>query len=147
MATTKKTTTAAEAFESLAINPESLKEGYEKFTSGVSEFADLQKASLDAVMTSAGAFTKGCEKAASEQSAFTKECYEDSVSVAKAAAASKSIQEAFEIQSDYVRKSFERNLEQYRKMADLWTGVSKEVSAPVTEQYSQFVEKVQTFRP
>ncbi|HXI88196.1 MAG TPA: phasin family protein [Parvularculaceae bacterium] len=148
MATAKKTAAPDIGMEAFApVNPETFKKGYEKFAKGVSEFADFQKASLDAVIASAGSFAKAVEKAAAENSAFAKTSYEDGVAAFRAAAGSKSVQEAFDIQSDYLRSTFEKNLGQFNKMADHWISTSKEASEPLTTRYGEFVEIIQSYRP
>ena len=147
MATAKKTASAADALESLSFKPEAFKEGYEKLADGFSTFADFQKSSLEALIASAGTLAKGAEKAASEQSAFAKSCYEECVAAAKAAASSKSAQEAFDIQSEYVRSAFEKNLGQFNKLADHWVGTTKDFAEPLTARYGEFVELVQSYRP
>ena len=148
MAAAKKTTTkAADAFEIKAFSPESFKEGYEKFAEGVSSFADFQKESLNALMVSAGAFTKGFEKLTAEQTAFSKAAYEDTVATAKAASASKTVQEAFELNSDFVRLSVEKNLGQINKVADICAETAKDTVEPLSARYSELVEKIQAFRP
>jgi len=144
----KQTETITDAFETMTASaPEFLKGGYEKAAENVSTLVDFQKSSLEAVMTSAGAVAKGVEKTVTEQSAFAKESFEDGVAAAKAAASSKSIQDALTVQNDYVRSAFEKNLGQFNKVADQWMALTKEVAAPLTEQYGAMVEKVQTFRP
>ena len=69
------------------------------------------------------------------------------MAAAKAAAASKSAQEALDLHSDYLRSAFEKNLGQINKMADLWLATTKEVADPLTERYSEFVELAQSYRP
>lgn len=146
MATAKKT--AGETFETLtAMNPETLKEGYDKFAKGFSNLADFQKGAFEAWVASAGSLAKGVEKLTSEQTAFAKATYEDGVAAAKAAATSKSVQEALDIQSEYVRSTFEKNLSQFNKMADQWISTTKEAAEPLTSRYSEFVEMVQSYRP
>ncbi|MGE0409593.1 MAG: phasin family protein [Amphiplicatus sp.] len=148
MATAKKTAGVADAFESLtAMNPEVFKEGYDRFAKSISSFADFQKNSLEALMASAGSFAKGVEKLTTEQAAFAKASYEDSVAAAKAAAASKSVQEALDIQSDYVRTTFEKNLGQFNKIADQWVSTTKAAAEPLTARYGEFVDIVQSYRP
>jgi phasin family protein len=143
---TKKTATE-ETFESLtAFSPDSFKDGYEKFAKGLNSFADFQKGSLEAMMASANTFAKGFEKAASAQAGFVKEQFEEGVAVAKAAAGSKSVQEAMELQGEFARTMVEKNLGHASKLADHWSGVAKEASEPLTKRYGEFVEMVQTFR-
>jgi phasin family protein len=129
------------------MNPEAFKEGYEKFAEGVSAFADFNKESIEAMMASAGAFSKGVEKLTSENTAFMKASYEGAVAVAKSATSAKSVQEAVDIQSEFARDSIEKNLNQANKVADLWIDTTKETVAPLTERYSALVEKIQSYRP
>ena len=148
MATTKNTTNGAEAFEALTqLNPESFKEGYEKFAEGVSAFADFQKGSVEAVMASAGAFAKGFEKLASEQSAFVKASFEEGVATAKAASSSKSVQEAIDLNSEFVREAVQKNLGQFNKVADICIETTKETVEPLSVRYTELVEKIQSYRP
>ncbi len=146
----KKTTfegVTTEAFESLTtFSPDTMKEGYEKFAKGMSSWADFQRESVEAFMASAGVFAKGFEKAATTHASFVKEQFEEGVATAKAAAASKSVQEAVELQNEFMRTSFEKNLGQVSKLADHWTGVTKEATDPLTKRYGQFVELVQAYR-
>ncbi|MEZ5921933.1 MAG: phasin family protein [Parvularculaceae bacterium] len=142
-----KKQTVENAFESAtAFTSDAFKEGYEKFATGSNSFADFQKGSLEAWMQSANIVAKGFEKAATEQASFAKDRFEDSVAVVKAASTSKSVQEAIELQSDFARTAFEKNLAFANTLADHWNGVAKEASEPMTKRYSEFVEMVQSYR-
>lgn len=149
MATTeKKSEKMTDAFETMtASTPEFFKEGYEKVAENVTAIADFQKASFEAIMESANLFTKGIEKAASTQASFVKESFDESVAAAKKAAAAKTVQDAFTVQSDYVQASLQKNIGQANETAEHWVSLSKEAAAPLTKQYGTFVEKAQAFRP
>lgn len=147
MAGKKTAEGAAETFESvMSFNPDTIKDGYEKFAKGMNTWADFQKGSVEAFMASAGVFAKGFEKAASSQASFVKEQFEEGVATAKAAAASKSVQEAIELQNEFVRNAFEKNLGHATKLADHWTSVAKEAADPLSKRYGEFVEFVQSYR-
>ena len=139
--------TAADAFDMKAFSPESFKEGYEKFAEGMSSFADFHKESLNALMVSAGAFAKGVEKLTSENAAFSKTAFEETVATAKAASAAKTLQEAIELNSDFMKTSVEKNIGQINKVADIWSSTAKDTVEPLTERYSALVEKIQSYRP
>ena len=147
MAATKKPANGTEFDAFAAMNPEVLKDGYDRVAKGVSAFAEMQKGSLEAFMASAGTCAKGVEKAASEQTAFIKEAYDEGAAIAKEASTAASVQEAIEIQSEFAREMFEKNISFASKLADHWTGVAKEASDPLSKQYGEFVEAVQSFRP
>ncbi|MCB2098129.1 MAG: phasin family protein [Parvularculaceae bacterium] len=143
----KNAETAAEAFESvMSFSPESFKDSYEQFAKGMSAWADFQKGSVEAFMASAGVVAKGFEKAASTQAGFVKDQFEEGVSTAKSAFASKSVQEAIELQSEFARTAFEKNLGHASSLADHWTSVAKEAADPLTKRYGEFVELVQSYR-
>lgn len=144
MATAK---TAADAFDMKAFGPDSFKDGYEKFAEGMSTFADFQKESLNALMASAGAFTKGLETLTSESATFSKAAFEETVATAKAASAAKTLQEAIELNSDFMKTSVEKNLGQINKVADIWASTAKDTVEPLTERYTALVEKIQSYRP
>lgn len=129
-----------------SFNPESVKDGYEKFAKGMNSWAEFQKGSVEAIMASAGVMAKGLEKAASTQVGFVKDQFEEGVAAAKAAASSKSVQEAIELQNEFVRASFEKSLGHATKLADHWTSVAKEAADPLTRRYGEFVEMVQSQR-
>lgn len=141
-----KKTAAAEGFETLGFNTDTFKDGYEKFAKGLNSFADFQKGSLEAMMASSNVFAKGFEQAASAQASFVKEQYEEAVALAKAASSSKSVQETIELQTEFARTAFERNLGLVTKLADHWNGVAKEASEPMTKRYAEFVDMVQSYR-
>lgn len=150
MATAKKTATAkaAETLESLStVNADAFKDGYEKFSKGVNDFADFQKGAFEAAMISASALAKGVEKVTAENTAFGKAALEDGVAAAKTAATSKSIQEAIDANAEFVRASVEKNLGQFNKVTDLWMDTAKQAVEPLTARYNEFVELVQSYRP
>ncbi|MEM8770746.1 MAG: TIGR01841 family phasin [Pseudomonadota bacterium] len=148
MSNAKKTANEANPFENMTtMSPEMFKEGYEKFAEGVSAFADFNKGSLEAMMTAAGAFSKGVEKITAENSTYMKTAYEKGVAAAKSAASAKSVQEIVDIQSEFARDAVEQNLGQANKVAELWMDTTKGAVEPLTERYSEMVEKIQSFRP
>lgn len=147
MAAAKKTANGAEAFDMTAFSPESFKEGYEKFAEGMTSFADFHKESLNALMASAGAFAKGVEKLTAESTSFSKAAFEDTVATAKAATAAKTLQEAIELNSDFMKSAVEKNLGQINKVADIWSATAKDAVEPLTARYTDLVEKIQSFRP
>ena len=148
MATAKKAETGNGAFDAFAsMNPEMFKEGYEKFAENLSAIADYNKGAMEAVMEAAGAYSKGVEKLTSEGTDFLKSSYERAVAVGKSVSSAKNPQEAFDIQSDFARESVEKNLNQANKVADIWVDTTKKTMAPLTERYSDLVEKIQSYRP
>lgn len=138
--------TAAEGFDTLGFNTDTFKDGYEKFAKSLNSLTDFQKGSFEAMIASTTAFTKGFEQAASAQAGFVKEQYDDAVALAKAASVAKSAQETIELQTEFARTAFERNVALVTKLAEHWNGVAKEASEPMTKRYAEFVELAQSYR-
>ena len=145
MASAKK---ATEGFDVMsAMNPAAFKEGFERVSDGVRATADFHKGSFEAVVSSASTLAKGVETAAGDHAAFIKEAFEDGAAATKATTTASSIQEAIEIQSNFARTAFEKNIGFVSKIAEHWTGVAKESADPLTKRYGEFVELVQSYRP
>ncbi len=146
--TTAKNAKSAEVFDlGGMMSPEAFKEGYERASDSLRSFADFQKDTMDALMESANVCARGVEKAASEQSAFVKETYDEGAAAAKAASTASSVQEAIEIQSEFGRAAIERQMSFATKLADHWSAVAREATDPLSKRYGDFVEMVQTYRP
>ena len=119
----------------------------EQMTESMTAFTEFQKAAYETAVSSASTFAKTVEKATAENTDVAKENYEEGVAAAKAIASSKNVQDAFAAQNDYFRSAFEKNIKQVSKSADQWTALTQEIAEPLTQQYSEFVGKVQAFRP
>lgn len=146
MAAAKKA--ANEAFEAFTTaKPEAFKEGYEKMAKGMTNLTNFNKDALEAMLASAGTLTRGVERATADQTAFLKAAYEDSVAAFKATASCKSVQEAIDIQSEFMRAQMAKNLGQLSKMSEHWTATAKEASEPLTRRYGEMVEMFQSYRP
>ena len=148
MTVTNKTPNGAEIFETLTtFSPDSLKQGYEKFSENLTAMAQVQNDYTQAIFSSAAIVAKGVEKLTTEQNEFVRTVFEDTVANAKAASASKTLQEAAELNSEFLRDATEKNLGQYSKITELYAGISKEASEPLSSRYSELVEKIQSYRP
>ena len=140
-----KKAAAGDAFA--AAYPEAFKEGYEKFARSMTDAADFQKETLEAMMASAGVLAKAAEKAAAEQTAFAKDAFEEGMAAMRAASTSKSVQDALEIQAEYARSAIEKSMGHVSKLAEHWTGVMKDAADPVTKRYAAFIAQAQAYRP
>jgi len=149
MATAKKIDNgAAETMESFATaQSEAMKDGFEKVMTGFSKVGEFNKSTFDAYVTSANAVTKNFEALTDESATFAKKSVEDSMAAAKAAASSRSVQELIELNTDYVKSTFEGYMSQMNKMTDMMLATAKDASDPINERYAALVEMVQSYRP
>ena len=148
-ATKSKTPTngAAETLENVVTaSSDALKQGFEKAVKGYDEMATFNKATIEAVMQSASAASKGFEAINAEALAFSKQSIEDAVTATKAAMTSRSIQELVEINSDFAKSAFDSYVGQITKIGDLFASMAKGTVEPLNSRTAAFMQIVQSAR-
>ena len=104
------------------------------------EFETFQKIgqqNADAAMKSFGVFTKGFQAIATEIADYSKKSFEDTKAAAEKVAASKSFDKAIEVQTDFVRASYEGYVSELNKIGDLYSGVAKEAYKPLETAFQK----------
>ena len=94
-------------------------------------FQKFGKESMDAAMTSFGAFSRGIQSAAVEAADYAKRSFEQSTQTIEKLAGVRTLDTAVEIQGEYLRSAYEGFVSQATKMGELATSTAKEVYAPV----------------
>jgi phasin family protein len=97
-------------------------------------------------MKSATVAGKGVETLNSEIYSYSKDAIEESIAASKAILGSKSVHEAFELQTDYAKSAFESYVGELTKVSDLFTSATKEAFAPLKGRMEAWVEIVQSAR-
>lgn len=141
MATAKTTETFATA------GTDAMKDGFEKAVTGFTKVGEFNKSTFDAFVASANAATKNFEALSEESSAFAKKSIEDGVATAKAAASTRSVQDLVELNTNYIKSSYEAYVGQMNKVSDMFIAASKDAVEPIQERYTALVEMVQSYRP
>jgi phasin family protein len=146
-----KAKTAAEKVNATAestfkTGAEAFKAGLEKAVAGYDSVVGYTKDTAEAYMKSATIAGKGIESINSELYSYSKGAVEESVTAGKALLASKSIREAFELQSDFAKSAFESYVEELTKFGELVTATTKDSFAPLQGRYQAWVDLVQTAR-
>jgi phasin family protein len=139
----KATATAETALENGAA---ALKTGVEKALKGYEAFVTYGKDTTEAAMKSATTAGKGIESINTEIYSYSKQSIEDSVAATKAVLGSKSVHEAFEIQTDYAKSAFEAYVAELSKIGELATATSKDSFAPFKGRVQAWLDTVQTVR-
>jgi len=139
----KATATAETALENGAA---ALKTGLEKALKGYDAFVTYGKDNAEAVTKSATVAGKGIETINSEIYSYSKQSVEDSVAATKAVLGSKSVHEAFEFQTDYVKSAFEAYVAEMSKITELATATTKDSYAPFKGRVQAWLDTVQTVR-
>jgi len=99
----------------------------------VKNLEDMQKLgkdNMDATMTSLGAMSKGLQTIAVEMADYTKKVFEDGTAATEKLLGAKSIEKAFEVQSDYAKTAYEGFVAQATKFGELYAGLAQEAYKP-----------------
>ena len=100
----------------------------------VKNFEDLQqvgKENMDMALKSMGALTKGAQAIAVEVADYSKKSFEDSSSHFEKLLGAKTIDKAVEVQSAFLKASYEAYLARATKIGELYADIAKESYKPV----------------
>jgi phasin family protein len=139
----KATATAEYTFNTGA---EAIKAGLEKAIATYDNVSGYGKETADAYMKSATIAGKGIESINSELYSYSKGAVEESIAAGKALLGSKSIHEAFELQTDFAKSAFESYVGELTKFGELFTATAKDCFAPLQGRYQAWVDVVQSVR-
>src|SRR3954470_13112169 len=97
-------------------------------------FEDIQKFGKDNVDTCIkqfGSVSKGWQAIATEFADYSKKSFEDGSAALEKLFGAKSLEKAIEVQSDYVKTSYEGFVAQATKLGELYTDLAKESYKPL----------------
>jgi phasin family protein len=90
----------------------------------------LGKDSMDMALASFGAWTKSAQTIASEFADYSKKSFEDSRTAWERLMGAKSLETAMEVQSEYLKASYEGFVAQSTKFGELYADLAKEAYKP-----------------
>ena len=88
------------------------------------------KEGMDMAMASFGAWTKNAQAIASEVADYSKKSFEDSTAAWEKLVSAKSLEKAMEVQSEYLKSSYEVFVAQSTKLGGLYADLAKEAYKP-----------------
>jgi len=138
--------TSASAETAFLNGADALKVGFEKAVKSYDTVLGYGKDTVEAYMKSATIAGKGIETINSEIYSYSKDAIEESIAAGKAILGSKSLHEAFELQTDYAKSAFEAYVGELTKFSDLFTSTTKDTFAPLQGRVQAWVEVVQSSR-
>ncbi|HKS60398.1 MAG TPA: phasin family protein [Xanthobacteraceae bacterium] len=94
------------------------------------DFQKLGKDNLDTCMKQFGTVSKGWQAIATEVADYSKKSFEHGSATLECLLGAKSLEKAIEIQSDYVKTSYEGFVAQSSKIGELYTDLAKETYKP-----------------
>ena len=138
--------TSAAAGTTFLNGADALKAGFEKAVKSYDTVLGYGKDTAEACMKSATVAGKGIESLNSELYSYSKDAIEESIAAGKAILGSKSIHEAFELQTGFAKSAFESYVSELTKFSELFTSTTKDTFAPLQGRVQAWVEVVQTAR-
>jgi hypothetical protein len=94
------------------------------------EMQKLGKDSMDVAMTSFGGWTKAAQALAVEVVDYSKKTAECSATAWERLMGAKSLEKAMQVQSDYLRSSYEDFVAEATKLGELYVDLAKEAYKP-----------------
>ncbi len=96
-------------------------------------FEDVQKAGIETLNRAAesvGAFSRGLQSVAAETAEFSRKSFEEGAAHFETLLGVKSLERAAEIQTEFLKASYEKMLGQAARFGELYAGVAKDVAKP-----------------
>ena len=106
----------------------------------VKNIEDMQqfgKDNMDATMKSFGSLSKSMQAIAVEVADYSKKMFENSTAATEKLIGAKSLEKAFEVQSDYVKTAYEGFVAEATKLGELYTDLAKEAYKPFEGQWGR----------
>jgi phasin family protein len=125
---------------------DAFKSNFDKVVKGYDRFFGYGRETMEAYVKAANAAGKGVETIHSEIYSYSKQSFEDSVSAAKAMFGSKSVHEAFELQSDFVKSAFDAYVSEMTKLSEIAISTAKDAMGPLQGRVQAWVDVVDDSR-
>jgi phasin family protein len=90
----------------------------------------MSKDSMDMAMASFGTWTKNAQAIATEVADYSKKSFEGSAAAWEKLLGAKSLEKAMEVQSEYLKSSYEDFVAQSTKLSELYADLAKEAYKP-----------------
>ena len=103
----------------------------------IDELQQFGKDNMDATMKSFGTLSKSVQAIAVEWADYSKRAFEHGTAATEKLLGAKSLDKAFEVQSDYVKSAYEGFVTESTKLAELYTDLAKEVYKPFEGHWSK----------
>jgi phasin family protein len=140
------TDTAAATIESAAAETQkTVTAQMEKMSKSLEDVAAFNQESVEALSKSAEVAMKAAEEMNAEVVSWSKRSMEESVAAAKEIAASKSVMEVVEKQTDFAKSAFDGMFKQMTRMNEMALAASKDAMAPMTARMSAAADMMKTY--
>ena len=97
----------------------------------IEDFQKFSKEQVEAATKASATLQKNVQQIATETTDYSKKAMEQGTAAAEKLFAAKSLDKAFEIQSDYAKSAYEAFVAQATKVGALYTSFAKEAFKPI----------------
>jgi phasin family protein len=101
------------------------------------EMQKFSKDSMGMAMTSFGVWSKGAQAIATEISDYSKKSVEGSTAAWEKLIGAKSMEKAMEVQSEYLKSSYEDFVAEATKLSELYADLAKEAYKPFESAFAK----------
>src|SRR5262249_37717702 len=96
----------------------------------IEDMQKLGKDNMDGELKGFGNWSKGLQASAVEMTEYSKKVFEDGTAATEKLIGAKSLDKAFEVQSDYVKSAYEGFVSQSTKLGELYANLAQEAYKP-----------------
>jgi len=103
----------------------------------IDELQQFGTGNMDATLKSFGTLSKGMQAIAVELADYSKKAFEQGTAATEKLIGAKSLEKAFEVQSDYVKTAYEGFVAETTKLGELYADLAKEAYKPFEGQWGR----------
>ena len=103
----------------------------------IDELQQFGKSNMDATVKSFGSLSNGLQAIAAEMADYSKRVFEQGTAATEKLIGAKSLEKAFEVQSDYLKTAYEGFVAEATKLGELYTDLAKEAYKPFEGQWGR----------
>ena len=102
-------------------------------------YQKVSKEGFDAAVRSLGEVNKGFQALAAEVTGYSKNAFEDGIRAWGQLLATKSVDQAIEIQSQYAKRAYDSYMAEMSKLGEMWVGLARNASRPAEQAVTRKV--------
>ena len=106
------------------------------------EFQKVGKEGFEAAVRSYGDVNKGFQAVVAEVTNYSKKAFEDGTRAFEQVVGAKSVEQAIEIQSQYVKKAYDGHIAQTTKLGEMYVSLARDAFKPIQDATVKATQKV-----
>jgi len=114
---------------------------FEAFQKWTDESQRASKEGFDAASRSYGELNKGLQAITAKLTDYSKKAFEDATRAFEQLVGAKSLEQVFEIQSQYTKKAYDTWVAEASKLSDMYAGLTRDAYKPVEQAVAKKASK------